>query len=97
MKKSKTDKDKRQRWLTFLHNHAKYIVGIDFFVVRTISFKAIYVFIAISHERRNIIHFRVTSRPHSQWAIQQLRETFAFDQTTKYVIRDNDSIYSYDF
>jgi len=35
--------------------------------------------------------------PHSKWAIQQLRETFGFDQTTKYVIRDNDSIYSDDF
>ena len=46
---------------------------------------------------RNIIHFGVTSRPHSQWAIQQLRETFGFDCKAKYVIRDNDSIYSDDF
>ena len=32
-----------------------------------------------------------------QWAIQQLRETFAFDETTKYIIRDNDKIFSEDF
>jgi len=97
MRKPKTDPDKLQRWLTFLRNHAKYTVGIDFLVARTIFFKSIHVFVAISHDRRKILHFAVTSKPHSQWAIQQLRETFAFDETTKYVIRDNDKIFSEDF
>ena len=97
MQKQKMDPKKTQRWLTFLRNHAPYIVGIDFLVVRTIFFKSIHVFIAISHDRRKILHFAVSSKPHSQWAIQQLRETFAFDETTKYVIRDNDKIFSEDF
>jgi hypothetical protein len=66
-------------------------------VARTIFFKSIHVFVAISHDRRKILHFAVSSKPHSQWAIQQLRETFAFDETTKYVIRDNDKIFSEDF
>jgi len=39
----------------------------------------------------------VTDNPHSQWAIQQLRETFAFDESNKYVIRDNDAIFSEEF
>jgi len=95
--KSTTDPEKIQRWFIFLRNHAPYIVGIDFVVVRTIFFKSIYVFVAISHDRRKILHFAVSSNPHSQWAIQQLRETFAFDETTKYVIRDNDKIFSEDF
>ncbi len=97
MRKSKSDDGKRQRWLTFLRNHAKHIVGIDFLVARTIFFKSIHVFVAISHDRRKILHFALTANPHSQWAIQQLRETFAFDETTKYVIRDNDGIYSNEF
>ncbi len=97
MRKPKSDDGKRQRWMTFLHNHIKHIVGIDFLVVRTIFFKSIHVFVAISHDRRKIRHFAVTANPHSQWAIQQLRETFAFDETTKYVIRDNDKIFSEDF
>ena len=97
MRKPKTDPEKLQRWLTFLRNHAKYTVGIDFLVARTIFFKSIHVFVAISHDRRKILHFAVSSKPHSQWAIQQLRETFAFDETTKYVIRDNDKIFSSDF
>ena len=33
MRKPKTDPEKIQRWLTFLRNHAKYTVGIDFLVV----------------------------------------------------------------
>lgn len=97
LRKPKPDSDKRQRWRTFLKNHAKHIVAIDFLVVRTLFFKAFYVFIAISHDRRKILHFGISSRPHSQWVIQQLRETFAFDETTKYVIRDNDKIFSEDF
>jgi hypothetical protein len=97
MRKLKPDNDKRQRWLTFLRKHSKHIVGIDFLVARTIFFKPIHVFVAISHDKRKILHFGVNSKPHSQWAIQQLRETFAFDETTKYVIRDNDEIFSEDF
>jgi len=97
MRKPKTDTGKIQRWLTFLRNHAKYTVGIDFLVVRTIFFRSIHVFVAISHDRRTIGYFAITAKPHSQWAIQQLRETFAFDETTKYVIRDNDGIYSNEF
>jgi len=97
MRKSKSDDGKRQRWLTFLRNHAKHIVGIDFLVARTLFFRSIRVFVAISHDRRKILHFALTENPHSQWAIQQLRETFAFDETTMYVIRDNDGIYSNEF
>ncbi|MGA2322363.1 MAG: integrase core domain-containing protein [Sedimentisphaerales bacterium] len=97
MRKPISDDGKRQRWLTFLRNHAKHIVGIDFIVIRTIFFKSIHVFVAISHDRRKILHFGITPNPQAEWAIQQLRETFAFDETTKYVIRDNDKIFSEDF
>jgi transposase InsO family protein len=95
--KPKPDADKRQRWRTFLKNHAKHIVAMDFLVVRTVFFKAIYVFVAISHDRRKILHWNITDQPCSQWAIQQLRDTFAFNETAKYVIRDNDSLFSNEF
>ena len=52
MKKPKGTPDQRQRWKAFLRNHAPHIIGIDFLVVRTITFKAIYVYVAISHDRR---------------------------------------------
>ena len=63
MRKPKSDDGKRQRQMIFLHNHIKYIVGIDSLVVRTIFFKSIRVFVAISHDRRKILHFAVSSRP----------------------------------
>ncbi|HEW79559.1 MAG TPA: hypothetical protein ENH34_06335 [Phycisphaerales bacterium] len=66
MRKPKADPEKRQRWLTFLRNHAKHIVGIDFLVARTIFFKSIDVFVAISHDRRRILHFAVSPNAHSQ-------------------------------
>jgi len=42
------------------------VVGIDSLVSRTIFFKSIHVFVAISHDRRKILHFAVTANPHSQ-------------------------------
>ena len=65
MRKPKADPEKRQRWLTFLRNHAKHIVGIDFLVARTIFFKSIHVFVAILHDRSKILHFAVTANPNS--------------------------------
>jgi transposase InsO family protein len=97
MRKSNATPDQRQRWRTFLKNHAPHIVAIDFLVVRSVFFRAIYVFIALSHDRRKILHWGVTDEPYSGWAIQQLRETFAFDETTQYVIRDNDAIFSEEY
>jgi putative transposase len=37
--------DPKQRWLTFVHNHAKVIVACDFFVVITATFRTLYVFV----------------------------------------------------
>src|SRR5262245_16021272 len=37
--------DPQQRWLTFVHNHAKAIVVCDFFVVVTATFRILYVFV----------------------------------------------------
>jgi len=37
--------DPKQRWLTFVHNHAEVIVACDFFVVMTATFRTLYVFV----------------------------------------------------
>ncbi len=65
-----------QTWRTFLKNHADCIVGIDFFTVPTATFRILYVFIVLSHDRRHIVHFNVTARPTAQWTAQQLFEAF---------------------
>ena len=84
----------RQRWITFLRNHKDVIAGMDFFVVPTVGFRLLYVWFVIDHGRRRILHFNVTMNPTAQWVIQQLRESFPGDSTSRYLIFDNDSIFS---
>jgi hypothetical protein len=79
MPKQPRDKGKQQRWLTFLRNHRDGMAAMDFFVVPTISFRLLYVWFFLDHDRRRIIHFNVTFHPTSQWVIQQLRESFPDD------------------
>jgi putative transposase len=44
-----------QTWRTFLENHAKQLVSIDFFTVPTIHFQVLYVFLVLAHDRRRIL------------------------------------------
>ena len=48
-----------QTWKTFLENHVKSMVSVDFFTVPTIRFQVLYVFLVLAHERRRIVHFAV--------------------------------------
>jgi hypothetical protein len=80
-----------QRWKTFLKNHASEIISIDYFSVLTINFKILHVLVFLSHERRKVIHFNVTSNPTSEWAVRQLRNAFHDSDIPKYLIRDRES------
>jgi len=94
MPKAVPDPSRQQRWITFLRNHREVIAGMDFFVVPTIRFRLLYVWFAIDHGRRKILHFNVTANPSAHWVIQQLREAFPDERTHRFVIYDNDSIFS---
>ena len=48
-----------QTWRAFLRNHTQDLVSIDFFVVPTATFRILYVFLVLEHERRRIVHFNV--------------------------------------
>jgi transposase InsO family protein len=82
-----------QTWRTFIENHADCLAAIDFFIVPTATFRVLYVFIVLSHDRRHIVHFNVTAHPSAQWTAQQIVEAFAFDTAPRYLLRDRDSIY----
>jgi hypothetical protein len=88
------DHDQRQRWKTFLRNHKDGIAAMDFIVVPTVRFRLLYVWFVIGHGRREIIHFGVTAHPTSSWVVQQLREAFPNDSSPRFLIYDNDSIFS---
>jgi len=83
-----------QSWRTFLQNHAKEIVACDFFTVVTASLKVFYVFIAMEHARRRIIHFNVTDHLTADWTTQQFREAFPSSHEYQFLIHDRASVYS---
>ena len=85
-----------QNWKTFLDNHLGEIAAIDFLTVPTITFKTLYVFIILSLDQRQVIHFNVTSHPTAEWTAQQLVQAFPFDTAPKYLIRDRDGIFGVD-
>lgn len=82
-----------QTWRAFLRNHVKDLVSIDFFVVPTVTFRALFVFVVLAHHRRRPVHFNVTANPTSEWTAQQIAEAFPWDSVPRYLLHDRDSIY----
>lgn len=82
-----------QTWKAFLHNHAYELASVDFFTVPTVTFRDLYVFVVLRHNRRRLVHFNITEHPNAVWVGQQLREAFPFDKAPRFLIRDNDGVY----
>ncbi|MBM3763500.1 MAG: transposase family protein [Acidobacteria bacterium] len=82
-----------QTWRTFLENHVKTMVSVDFFTVPKIRLQVLYVFLVLDHDRRRILHFAVTAHPTAEWTAQQLREAFPWDTVPRYLLRDRDRIF----
>jgi transposase InsO family protein len=82
-----------QTWRTFLKNHAKNFVSADFFVVPTLAFELLFVFLILDHDRRRPLHFAVTSHPTKDWTARQLLEAFPWDSAPRYLLRDRDGCY----
>ncbi|MGH9630788.1 MAG: hypothetical protein ACRD7E_20940 [Bryobacteraceae bacterium] len=59
--------DPKQRWLTFVRNHAQVIAACDFFVVVTATFRTLYVFVVMDLGTRRIVHHDVTAHPTAEW------------------------------
>jgi putative transposase len=86
-----------QTWKSFLHNHAKELISVDFFTVPTATFRVLYVFLVLAHERRKVLHFNVTDSPSAAWTAHQLTEAFPFCNSPRYLLRDRDNIYGLQF
>src|SRR2546428_1005503 len=63
-----------QVWRTFLKNHAKDLIALDFFTVPTATFRVLFVLVMLSHGRRRLVHFNVTEHPTADWTARQLIE-----------------------
>jgi transposase InsO family protein len=86
-----------QTWRTFLENHLKSTVSVDFFTVPTIRFQVLYVFLVLAHDRRRILQFGVTAHPTAEWTVQQLRNAFPWESAPRYLLRDRDRIFGEEF
>ncbi|MDH3468808.1 MAG: transposase, partial [Gammaproteobacteria bacterium] len=81
-----------QTWRTFLYNHAKETVSLDFFTVPTATFRTLFVLLVPSNDRRRILHFNVTAHPTAAWTARQLLDASGLDNNPQYLIRNRDSI-----
>jgi len=80
--------------MQFLRNHRDAIAAMDFFTVPTATFRILYVWFAIDHAKRRVLHLDVTDRPAAAWVVQQLREAFPHDSAMRHLIFDRDAIFS---
>jgi putative transposase len=85
--------DAKQRWPTFVRNHAQAIAACDFFVVVTATFRNLYVFVVMDLGTRRILHHNVTAHPTAEWTTQQFREALPGGHAYQFVIHDRDSIF----
>src|SRR3989454_1563364 len=86
-----------QTWRTFLTNHVRDLVSIDFFTVPTARLRVLFVFVVLAHARRRVLHFNVTEHPTAAWTAQQIVDTFPDDSAPSYLLRDRDSVYGHVF
>jgi len=87
-----------QTWRVFLKNHLHTTAACDFFVVPTVTFRLLYCFVVLAHERRRLVHLNVTFHPSAEWTAQQIVEAFPADGgEPRYLLRDRDSIYGDEF
>jgi transposase InsO family protein len=86
--------DPKQRWPTFVRNHAKVMVACDFFVVTTATFRTLSIFVALDIGSRRVLHYNVTAHPTADWTLQQFREVLPEAHPYRFVLHDRDRIFS---
>ncbi len=86
-----------QTWRTFLTNHVRDLVALDFFTVPTTGLRVLFVLVVLAHHRRRVLHFNVTEHPTAAWTAQQLVEAFPNDSAPSYLVRDRDRVYGAPF
>lgn len=82
-----------QTWRKFLDNHVLDIAACDFFTVPTATFRVLFVFLVLRHDRREVVHFNVTMNPSAAWTARQIVNAFPYDETPRYLLRNRDDIY----
>jgi putative transposase len=86
-----------QTWRTFLANHVRDLVSIDFFTVPTARLRVLFVLVVLAHHRRRVVHFNATEHPTAAWTAQQIVDAFPDESAPAYLLRDRDRVYGQPF
>jgi putative transposase len=81
-----------QTWRTFLANHVRELVALDFFTVPTVRLRVLFVLLVLAHHRRRVVHFNVTEHPTAVWTAQQIVDAFPDESAPVYLLRDRDRV-----
>src|SRR5260221_5934628 len=79
-------------WQSCLDNHVRDLVSIDFFTVPTATFRVLFGFVVLAHDRRRVLHVGVTEQPSAEWTARQLVDTFPYETAPRYLVRDRDRV-----
>src|SRR3989475_13217092 len=84
-------------WRAFLEAHLHETVAVDFFVVPTPTFRLLFAFVVLRHDRRELVQINVTDHPTATWTARQVIDAFPYESAPTYVLRDRDAIYGDEF
>lgn len=95
-----TAKDRRllsASWRASPANHAAGVASVDFFVAPTITFKLLFGFVVLHHDRRQLVAVTVTAHPTAGWLARQISEAFPWESAPRYLIGDRGRLYGEPF
>jgi len=74
-------------------NQLRGIWAADLLMVQTVSYRLLYVFFLLRHDRREWLHFDVTTSPTAAWIWRQVVEATPLGRLPKFLIHDRDADY----
>jgi transposase InsO family protein len=86
-----------QGWTTFLKNHAREMVSIDYFTVPTALMKTLNVLLVLSHDRRKILGYEVTEAATGAWAADRVIEALDFEGAPRLLLSDQEKKFGEEF
>jgi putative transposase len=69
-------------------------MAADCFVVPTVIYRLLFVFVILAHQRRRVVHIAVTEHPTAAWTAQQLRNAFPGGACPAYLLHDRDTAFT---
>lgn len=59
----------------------------------TATFRILFGFIVLAHDRRRVVYFNVTAHPTAEWTARQVVQAFPEEAAPRFLLRDRDKVY----